>query len=550
MADVIRIPGVWDQIRVVAALRWRILRNSLRKKSNQWDLVGLIAGSIAGAVFIFGLAFGFFFGAYQLTSIGRESWLALLFWAIFIFWQLFPIFAAGFGAGFEFRNLLRFPFSLRAFYIVSLAYGFFDFGAIASMCWLLAMTIGASVAKPALLLPLLSICVLFALMNATLERTVSSWLERILARRRAREVFFTLFILLVVSAQFISPALQRYGHVGAPRVREVLPYLAVLPPSLAGRVVAGAAHGRFFDVFLGEAGVFAFLLLFSVLLWVRLASQYRGEELSETAAPTSPLPRAASKARTESDALGFLTPQVAAVVRKELHYLTRNTFVFFLLIMPPALVLLFTTQFAGHHPTAVQHPISTEMFFPGLMAYLILILMSPAYNSFAFEGRGIQTYYTSPMSFRQVFLGKNLIQAFIVVFELAISVLVFSYFVGLPSPPVLAATATGIIFIVTGQLTIANWSSLFFPRKLNFGQMRGQRQSGMAALVSFGTQLLLAGIATPILFLSKWTGNAWLPAEAFAFLAIATTLGYASALDPLARLAEQKKETLIDSLSR
>jgi hypothetical protein len=89
-----------------------------------------------------------------------------------------------------------------------------------------------------------------------------------------------------------------------------------------------------------------------------------------------------------------------------------------------------------------------------------------------------------------------------------------------------------------------------FPRKLNFGQMRGQRQSGMAVLVSFGTQILLGGISAPILFASRWTGDRWLPAEVFAFLAAAAVAGYASSLDPLAALAEKKKETLIDALSR
>jgi hypothetical protein len=107
-----------------------------------------------------------------------------------------------------------------------------------------------------------------------------------------------------------------------------------------------------------------------------------------------------------------------------------------------------------------------------------------------------------------------------------------------------------IVFNVAGQLTIANWSSLCFPRKLNFGQMRGQRQSGMAVLVSFGTQILLGGISAPILFMSRWTGNPWLPAEVFAFLAAATIAGYTSSLDPLAILAEKKKETLMDALSR
>ncbi|HKW57706.1 MAG TPA: hypothetical protein VJN42_10140 [Candidatus Acidoferrum sp.] len=550
MADVTRVPGVWEQIWLVAGLRWRILCNSLRKKNNQWDLIGMIVAGLFGALFIFGLAVAFFFGGYAFASDGRESWFALLFWLIFLFWQLFPIFTAGFGAAFEFRSLLRFPLSQRAFYIVSLAYGFSDFGAVAALCWLIAMTLGAAIASPSLLPTLLIVFLLFVLMNDTLGRTLSSWLERILARRRARELFFGLFILFVISVQFISPALRRYGHSAQSWLGHVLPYLAGFPPALAGRALAGAAHSSLADIWIGEAGLLGFLLFFTALLWLRLASQYRGEELSETTAAARPVARAIPNTAAESAAFRFLTPQVAAVLRKEFRYLTRNTFAFFLLIMPPAIVLLFTTQFAGNHPTALKHPLSTEMFFPGMMAYLILILMSPAYNSFAYEGRGIQAYFTAPVSFREVFLGKNLLQSALVVFELGISVAAFSYIVGLPSLPVLVATAAGIVFIVTGQLTIANWSSLSFPRKLSYGRIGGQRQSGMAALASLASQILTGAIAAPILFLARWTGNAWLPAEVFTFLAVATTLGYASALDPLARLAEQKKETLIDALSR
>src|SRR5271169_2264264 len=105
-------------------------------------------------------------------SGGREAWIALLFWGIFLSWQLFPIFTAGFGAGFEFRNLLRFPLSLRAFYIIGLAYGLADFAALASICWLTAMIIGATMANPAVVPAMLLISVLFLLMNITLERTI------------------------------------------------------------------------------------------------------------------------------------------------------------------------------------------------------------------------------------------------------------------------------------------------------------------------------------------------------------------------------------------
>ena len=550
MADVARVPGVWEQIGLVAGLRWRILRNGLRKKHNQWDLVGMIFAGVFASLFVLGLCFAFFFGTYSFLSGGHEAWIAFLFWGIFLFWQLVPIFTAGFGAGFEFRTLLRFPLNLRAFYVIGLAYGLSDFAAVASCCWLIAMIIGASVANPSVLPAMLLISALFLLMNITLERMIGSWLERVLARRRSREIFFAVFILFAVSVQFLNPLLQRYGRSAQPWVKQLLPYLSVFPPSLAGQAIAGAAQSNSMDVLLGVAGISAYALLFSGFLWMRFATQYRGEELSETAAPVRAVVRPVSRTAGQSDGLRLLTPQVAAVLRKEFRYLTRNSFAFFLLIMPPVFVLLFTTQFAGRHPTATKHAVSTEFFFPGMMAYLILILMAPAYNSFAYDGKGIQTFFTSPLSFREVFLGKNLLQAGMLAFELSLSMAAFSYLVGLPSLPVLAATLAAIVFNVTGQLAIANWSSLCFPRKLNFGQMRGQRQSGMAVLVSFGTQILLGGISAPILFMSRWTGDKWLPTEVFAFLAAAAIAGYSSSLNPLALLAEKKKETLIDALSR
>ena len=304
------------------------------------------------------------------------------------------------------------------------------------------------------------------------------------------------------------------------------------------------------DILVGVAGISAYALLFSVFLWMRFAAQYSGEELGETAAPARAPVRTLLRTPEQADTLRLLTPQVAAVLRKEFRYLTRNSFAFFLLIMPPVFVLLFTTQFAGRHPTAVKHPVSAEFFFPGMMAYLLLILMAPAYNSFAYDGKGIQSFFTSPASFREVFLGKNILQAGMLAFELTLSMAAFFYLVGLPSLPILLATLAAIVFNVTGQLVIANWSSVCFPRKLNFGQMRGQRQSGMAVLVAFGAQILLGGISAPILFMSRWTGDKWVPAEVFAFLAAAAIAGYSSSLNPLAALAEKKKESLIDALSR
>ena len=549
MADVAGRAGILTQVRLVAGLRWRMLRNGLRKESRRLDLIGLIFAGIFSAFLVVGLSFGFFAGAYNFLSLGRSGWMSLLFWGIFVFWQFFPMVAAGFGAGFEFRTLLRFPLNLSSFYIISLAYGLADFSALACICWLVSMTLGATAAKPAVLPAMLLVVALFVWLNVTLERLVGSWLERLFSRRRTRELFFALFILSMVSLNLIEPVTRRYGSILRPLGQRLLPYLSWFPPSLAGKAVASAAQAHFGGVLLTCAGLLVYAAVFSGFLWMRYAKQHRGEELSETAAPARAASRAVAKTDDAPDHLSALSPQVAAVVRKEFRYLTRNSFAFFSLIMPPIMVLIFSSMFSGRHPTT-QHPVSPEMLFPGIMAYLVLILVAPAYNCFAFEGRGIQTYFMVPLRFREIFLGKNLLLLSVLAVEMGLSLGMLAWRLGLPSLPVFAATLTAIVFAVVGQLSLANWSSLNFPRKLEFGQMRGQRQSGMAVLIAFAAQFLLGGVCAVILFAGRWTENRWLPAEAFTLLAAAAVGGYFASLDALSRVAEKKKETLIEALCR
>jgi ABC-2 type transport system permease protein len=550
VADVAGKLGVAAQIGLVAELRWRILRNHLRRKNSKLDLIGLIWAAIFSSVMVIGLAFAFCWGAYLSLSTGRFEWLLLLFWSIFLFWQLFPIFVAGFGATFEFRTLLRFPLSLTAFYLVGLAYGLADFAAMASIVWLLAIIIGAGIADPSLLPAVSIVVVLFALMNTTFERLIGSWLERLLARRRTRELLFGLFILLSVSVQFIRPAIARYAQGAPSSALRFLPYLSPFPSSLASHAIAAAAAGQVVVFLSSVAGLVAYIGVFSALLWHRFAAQYRGEELSESAAPTRSPARTIAASDASPDALGLFSPQVAAVLRKEFRYLLRNGFVLVSLLLAPILVLLFTSQFGGQHPSVTHRGISPDLFFPGMMGYLILMLMTPAYNCFAYEGRGIQTYFTAPVRFRDILLGKNLMHAAVLVFEIAVSMSMLALRIGLPSTPVLVAIIAAMVFAVAAQFAIADWVSLSFPRKLEFGSMRGQRSSGVSIWVAFGVQILLAGVCSLVLLAGRWTDSPWLPAEAFVGLAAASIAGYFAALDALDNVAEKKKEVLIETLSR
>jgi len=550
MADVARLPGVFEQIWLVAGLRWRILRNNMKNKNRVWDVIGVVISAVVGIVFVAGIAILVFAGTVAFLNDHHEARFGLLFWGFFLWWQVLPIFVAGFSPSFSFRSLLRFPLKFPAFYSIGIAYGLADSAALASLVWLVTMIVATMLTRISVAPAMILASVLFVAVNVTLERLIGSWLEKILAKRKAREIFLALFVLFIVGVQFIGPAIQKYGKSPRPDLAKIIRYARPSPPSLAGEMIAGAAAGDSATAGIGGAGLAGYAVLLGGLLFFRYRDQFRGEELSETVAPARAVTKSvASVHEMAGPELRVLPVTVAAVLGKEIRYLFRNGFVALALLSPPLLVLLFSMQFGGAHPTT-KHAISTDLFFPGMMAYLTLILMAPSFNSFAYEGRGMQTYFMLPVRFRDILMAKNMVTLAILTGEIAFCVALLKWRVGLPPNPIFFATICALIFAVTGQLTIANWSSLKFPKKMEFGKMQGNRQSGMAVLVAFGSQLVFATTCGLVLFVGRIGSNPWLSMEIFLCLAAAAVAGYIAALDPLTKLAEEKKESILDALMK
>jgi hypothetical protein len=156
----------------------------------------------------------------------------------------------------------------------------------------------------------------------------------------------------------------------------------------------------------------------------------------------------------------------------------------------------------------------------------------------------------APVRFRDVLLGKNLFLIGLVTFELALCLALLTWRVGWPGTSMFVATIMAGAFAVLGQLAIANWSSLSFPKKMEIGKMKGQRNSGVAVWTAFGVQIVVMGVCALVLFAGRWMGNPWLPSFAFAGLTAAALGGYAASLRAMNGLAEKKKELLIETLTR
>jgi hypothetical protein len=425
--------------------------------------------------------------------------------------------------------------------------------AAASVVFVCAIVIGTTIASGALFPFAALIGLLFVLLNIFIERCIGSLLERIFAKRRTREVFFAFFFLLMISVQFTGPLLAGRQRTLLPWVQRLWPYLNLLPPGLAARALGAAAVGNGVLFAKDAAGLAAYAFPFALLLGWRLAAQYRGELIADTETGPVVVNRArAFRVSSQPAILRFLPGQIGVVVQKEVRYLLRNGMAWMNLVMPLVLVLLFALQRGSARSAGPFAGLSHAgpWFFRGAIGYVILLVTAPAYNAFAFEGRGIQTLFMAPLRFRAVLLGKNLVLLGVMTLEIA-AVMILLHVRGIwPPLPSLLATFAAAVYMISAQLTVANWASLSFPRRLEFGKMRNQRAPWFTTLVTLGTTLTLGASCAVVMLAGGWWDNPWLPLGVFLLLAAAAIGGYVASLDALSDLAERKREVLIEALCR
>ena len=111
---------------IIAELRWHLLRNSLRTIRGRLEVISRGFATVTMTMLSIGGAIGLAIASYLTVDDRRFSSFALIFWGIFIFWQMYPVLGSAFSAPFEFGSLLRFPMRFSSFYILNLAFGLLD----------------------------------------------------------------------------------------------------------------------------------------------------------------------------------------------------------------------------------------------------------------------------------------------------------------------------------------------------------------------------------------------------------------------------------------
>jgi ABC-2 type transport system permease protein len=539
------------QLIAIAWLRWRLFLHTLRTTRGQLELLSRIIVSLAFTILGLGGALAMGALAYFVLTQGKPQLLAVPLWVIFFFWQFFPIMSTAFTNNPDSSDLLRFPLSYGSYYLVRLAYGAFDPASAIGAFWAFGVLVGVSFAKLALLPWTLLVLLAFAAFNLLFMQMIFAWVERFLAQRRTREIMGILFVLLMLSFQLIGP-LTRYGKRARPEVQRVVTVLApvgaILPPGLAADAIVQGIYPQWPVALSSLALLCGFVIVIGYGLHLRLQAQYRGENLNETVA-ASALPQD-RQLRLGWRLPGFPSP-VAAVFEKEVRYLLRSGPMLLNLIMPIFALLVF--RFGGMN--AVRHSgyflaRTPNLAFPLAAAYTLLMLTNLVYNIYGGDAGGIQFFYASPVSFRQIVLAKNLIHAGILTFEIIIAFAAVSLLYGWPALDITAATLTGLLFATPLNFAVGNVLSIYSPKKLDYSKFGRQRASQMTVLISLALQIVVVGVGASIFWMARYLANSGIAASLLLVLAGVSLMVYVMILNRVNRLAQDRRETLIAELCR
>jgi ABC-2 type transport system permease protein len=537
-------PGSGGQLRAIALLRWRLVINSLRSIRGQLNLISRVLGGLLvlgiGAI---GAA-GLFFVGYWATAKDPQ-WLALPFWIVFLFWQLFPVLATAFTQSIDSDSLLRFPMSYPTYFLVRVIYGTLDIPTALGLFWLFGLFLGISSADLGLAPWALLVIGLFAVLNILLGRMVFAWIEHWLSRRRSREVLGLVFLLLMVSFQMVGPLIGRHAKNINPQKLQALakfsPVEQVLPPGLAASSVTNVAEDRNSAALLSFVLLALFAATVAGVLHLRLRSQYRGENPAGGEKRRAPAEKSTIRRGWK---LPLFSGPVAAIFEKELRYLSRSGPMLFALFMPMIVILVLWTGRGGvlGRQTSYALPVGA--------AYCLLAMANMGYNCFGGDGGGIQFFLFSPVAFRQIVLAKNLAHLAIMAAEVFLLWLGVRVIYRPPPLAIVGLTLAWYLFAAPINFAAGDLLSLYSPKRIDYGTFGRQRAPAGTVLVSLGVELAMIGTGVLTVILALHYANLWVATLVLLGLSVPSVAGYLFLLSRIDRIAMARREVLATELCR
>jgi ABC-2 type transport system permease protein len=472
------------------------------------------------------------------TELAKD--LPLAFLLIFLYWQIVPVISASMGSGLDLRKILVYPVPNGKLLLVEVLLRLTTGGEMllvlagGGIGLLLNPKAGGAIA-------ILVSILIWVVLNALLASGLRSLLERLLARRRVREILVFLFVLATAAPRMLLVFHVRSGPFGS---LAGVAGNAALPWAADARVILGP--GRLLSLLIAGLWTLA-------AAWFGRAQFERSLRYDAMAAQATPA-AARRSAVSWAERLFRLPSRIfpdplAVLVEKELRSLARTPrfrmvfvmgFAFGLMVWVP-LVLGGQAERNGW----LEHNLLTVVSI-----YALTLLGQVTYwNCFGFDGSAIGIYLAAPQPIRLTLVGKNIASLVFVYLEVVIlSLLTLAFRLTTGAGKVIETVlVVGVSSLY--MLAFGNISSVQYPRALRPERVsQGGASSRFQALVFILYPLALVPVA--MAFFARYALDSEL---AFGIcLACAAALGafvYWLGLDSAVQTATRHRERVLMDLS-
>jgi ABC-2 type transport system permease protein len=536
-----------EQYAALASMRWSMFRHGVRSTKGALELGARVVTTIMFSLMGLGIAFGLGAGAYQFANSGKWEFLPILFWAVFVLWQVVPVTMASFQQQFEMNGLLRFPVSFATFYILHLLFGLIDASTIVGGFCCAGLWVGITLARPELWPWTTSALLVFAAFNVFLVRAIFAWIDRWLAQRRTREIVMAVFFVLILGLQLLNPALRQHSRkpqFSAETRTETIRWLHTadavqqwLPPGLAERMVQDAedrAPARGLEA-LGLLGLFA--VATGATLGARLRAEYRGENLGDA-------PSRVKEERRRGAWLIDGSGPIAAVMEKELRTLMRAIPLLYQIGSPLVVVFVLTSLNRNRTMGFLHLPLGLLLS----LSYVTVGFTQMIYNNLGGEGAGVQILFLSPTPIRTVILAKNLFHALVLALDAFLVSILACWRFGIPAPDAIAASASWFLFALPVHLAVGNIFSLAMPYKINMGRIGRQKGAQGNALLSMLVQAGTLALGIAVFAVCALLHRLWMAVPVFLLLAAGAVFAWLRILGRVDQMANARRDDLISTL--
>jgi hypothetical protein len=497
-----------SQLSTLLWLKWKLFRNSLRSSKAVVNRLASILGMLAALALAVFVALGLGLAAFALTSPGIMVHAApnrtradgipsaeFIFFSIFAFcylmWATLPV-SIGSNRQFEPGRLLMYPISLRKLFAIDFISEVTNLQSTFAIPAIIAMGLGAGLGSGRLGLALIA-TIPAAVFGVALSKWLSISLGSLIRRRRTRGE--TMLALIGVVAGLggalvgqLAPALLRHA--------ESFRGLRWTPPGAAAvALTSGLREGASGDYLLAVVTLTGYtLLLIAAAYWIARRAVLGGG--GKRRINSARLPKTEVYTGWE---LPWVSPQLSAVVEKELRYVMRNAQLRMMMLMPLILIVvrLVNTNRLSTEVTSGTRSFATDFlaYGEGLMAsggvlYVFLILTGLSCNQFAFEEGGMRSLILSPVDRRTIIVSKNIALTVVALFFSA-ALLVINHLVFRDlTPRALVFVALCFITFAATMSIIGNSLSIRFPKRMKFGKRLNV--SGVVGLLIIPLIVLLA----------------------------------------------------------